>query len=169
VSAPWVLAGSLLALPIAFLVWRLALRELGSRPAALVAALVAFGALAVFPERVRTAMDDTQRFRDVPVELRDRYGSRLIADEPVFRALRARIAADETYYVHLGPPGTPEEPELDGPFRHWTFWWLLPRVAVDSPQEADWIVSRNADPETLGVELGEIVNVGTTTSLGRVL
>ena len=167
-SAPWILAGSLLALPVALVVWRLAVHELGSRPAALVAALATFGALAVFPERVRTAVDGTQRFKNLSVDVRDRYGSRVIADARVFRTLRERIAPDETYYLQVETAEPGVHPVSGGPFRHWTLGWLLPRVAVDSPEEADWIVSRNADPGTLGVELEEIVEIGPNISLGRV-
>lgn len=167
-SAPWVLAGSLLALPVAYVVWRLAVHELGSRSAALVAALATFGAVAVFPDRLQSAVDDTQRFREVPVELRERYGSRVIADARVFRALRTQIPPDETYYLHVETTEPGVHPVSGGPFRHWTLGWLLPRVAIDSPEEADWVILRNADPETLGVEFEEIVEIGTNISLGRV-
>jgi len=168
VSASWILAGSVLALPVAYLVWRLADHELGSRAAALVAALATFGAVTVLPERLQTAVDGTQRFRAVPVDLRDRYGSRVIADERVFRTLRQRIPPDETYYLQVERPGAGVRRESGGAFRHWTLWWLLPRVAVASPEEADWVISRNADPETLGVELEEVSEIGTSTLLGRV-
>jgi hypothetical protein len=168
VSAPWVLAGSLLALPVAYVVWRLAVQELGSRPAALVAVLATFGALAALPDRLQTAVDGTQRFRDLPVDVRERYGSRVIADAHVFRTLRRRIPRDETYYLQLALPEPGVQPESGGPFRHWTLGWLLPRIAVDSPEEADWVISWRADPETLGVELEEIRQIGRTISLGRV-
>jgi hypothetical protein len=168
VSAPWVLAGSLLALPVSYVVWRLAVHELGSRPAALLAALATFGAVTVFPERLQTAVDGTQRFRTLSVDVRDRYGSRVIAEARVFRTLRERIPADATYYLQLERPGAGVQPESGGAFRHWTLGWLLPRVAVDSPEEADWVISRNADPETLGVEYEELREIGTNISLGRV-
>ncbi|MGH3020765.1 MAG: hypothetical protein ACRDNR_11490 [Gaiellaceae bacterium] len=167
-SAPWVLAGSLLALPVAYVVWRLAVHELGSRAAALIAALATFGAVTVFPERVKTAVDGTQRFRALSVDVRDRYGGRVIADAQVFRTLRQRIPPDDTYYLQLEFPGPGVRPESGGSFRHWTLRWLLPRIAVASPEEADWVISRNADPETLGVEFEELEEIGTNISLGRV-
>ena len=46
--------------------------------------------------------------------------------------------------------------------------WLLPRVAVATPRQARWIVSRFADPGTAGVPVADVRKLAPNTFVARV-
>ena len=166
-SVVWILAGAVVALPVAYGVWRLTVRELGSRAVAIVTALLSFAVVTVFPDRVVTAVRDTQTFRELSAYERVRWsGHRVVADSRAFDALRARIPPGATYYLQI--EGAGGKRVSGGAFRHWALGWLLPRIAVRSPAEAEWVIAKNADPRRLEIEYVGVERIAADVSLGRV-
>ena len=64
----------------------------------------------------------------------------------VWGDLRRTIPRHDRYYLQTNY----------GLVHFWTFTSLLPRIAVDDPRKADWVVSYRADPKELGVPLGPV-------------
>jgi len=129
------------------------------------AALVAILAGSVLweaPSAFRSAADDA------------RTRSRLNASErelvPAFqvqvdgRALRAAthvIPPSATYFLDA----TPEDA---GTARPITFYYLFPRRYVDSPADADWVLSYGAHPPRVDVRLGKDVRLGPSLVAAKV-
>jgi hypothetical protein len=167
VSVAWILAGAAVGLPVAYGVWRLTVQELGSQAAALVTAVLSFVALAVFPDRLATVARDAQTFRELSDYERVRWsGRRVIVDSQAFDALRERIPPGATYYLQV--EGAGGRPVSGGVFRHWALGWLLPRTAVASPDQAEWVIAENADPRRLDVDYESVERIAPDILLGRV-
>lgn len=140
---------------VAFVVWRMALRQLGSQiPAALAAAIAVAGLLA-FPQAVKDAAASARRYENHRRAQDDRpEGPRQCLTTNFNRCVRARvmdevrtlIPENERYFVQA----------RSGTIRFWSFTALLPRVAVESPRDADWILSYRAEPADLGLRLAKV-------------
>jgi hypothetical protein len=124
----------------------LARRETDSRAAALLAAGMLAAGLVLYPLQLGRAAKgarDGHRIGDYAAE---RYGAagRGFSVKGVDRA-KALIPAGATYYLDV-------EPRFGGPaFGFWARGWLLPRIAVSKPGDADWILAFYRDPDVLGV------------------
>jgi hypothetical protein len=166
-SAPWVLAGFLLALPVAYVVWWLAARELRSQAAAVVTAALSFVAAGLFPDRLANVVSDTRTFRELSGYERVRWsGRRVIVDSRAFDLLRARIPPGAKYYLQI--EGAGGRPVSGGVFRHWALGWLLPRTAVVSPEQAEWVIAVNAEPARLELDYGSVERIAPDILLARV-
>jgi hypothetical protein len=147
----------------AFLVWRLARGEAESWAFAfLVAAILAAG-LSTFPLQLARAADGARDARRIGPRAAELYGGarRGFSVEAVDRA-KSVIPPDATYFLDIASR------KGGSAMRFWTRGWLLPRVAVDSPEKADWIISWRDDPRRLGIPLAEVRNVGPKTWVARV-
>jgi hypothetical protein len=57
---------------------------------------------------------------------------------------------------HLIPPHDRFYVETDyGLIRFWTFTSLLPRIAVQDPKDAQWVIVYRANPDKLGVTISK--------------
>ena len=68
----------------------------------------------------------------------------------IFDVVLETIPAHETYYVAAGGgPGS-------GDFAAWAHTVLLPRIAVDDPAKADWILTLGVDPRSVGPHVDSV-------------
>jgi hypothetical protein len=149
----------------AFVVWRTAVRRLRSHAAAGVAAAIAAAGLLGFPEAARDAAASARRFEQHR-RAQDDYagGPRECLTNNLNRCVRARvmdevaslIPEDERYYVD----------SRSGLIRFWAFTALLPRVAVASPSEAEWILSYRSDPAALPVRVRKVRTIAPVFANG---
>jgi hypothetical protein len=77
-----------------------------------------------------------------------RYG----IDERVFARVRQLVPPDATYAVEAGP-SIGERTRVALPF--WAAFTLAPRVRVEDPRRAEWIVTWGLPPERLGVNTAD--------------
>lgn len=104
--------------------------------------------------------------------LAPRYGVSEHGVHPeLFDNAAALIPPGATYY--LAPaPDLPSR--MRSAFIAWSLGYLLPRIAVSDPADADWILTLGVDPATVGPELSktwivkEAVGDAPAASLGRV-
>lgn len=157
------LAWQVVVVAAALLVWRLARQEHGSRAFALLAAAILAAGLATFPLQLARAAKGARDAKRIGPQAAELFGGagRSFSVNAVERAAKA-IPADATYYLDVAPR------EGGSAMRFWTRGRLLPRIAVDSPEQADWILSWREDPRRLGLPLGEVRNVGPKTWVARV-
>jgi hypothetical protein len=143
--------------------WRVVRRELGSVPAALLAAGALAAGLAVLPLQTARALDDAYDAKAFSRYAAERYGA---AGRGFSVALLDRVRQvlprDAVYYLDVKHrPGATA-------LRFWTRGWLLPRIAVASPDEADWVLSWRGDPDALPVELADRQEVAPGVVVARV-
>jgi hypothetical protein len=139
----------------AFVVYRLARRETGALPVALLAGAIALAALVVFPRTVKDTASAARRYErhrianmHRPDGPEDCLTSNLHAcvRERVWGELRHLIPAHDRYYLQTLYPLV----------QYWTFTSLLPRIAVENVADADWVVSYRTDPKVLGVRFSSV-------------
>ena len=113
---------------------------------ATVALASAFGAAPFLAWRVVQDVRYTSALGSAAVEriVPSTYG----IDGAAFDFLEAAIPAGESFYVR--------DAVEDQVFANYARATLLPRIAVDDPQRADWLVTRGVDPETLGARLENV-------------
>jgi hypothetical protein len=157
------LAWQIVVVAGAFLVWHLARREAESRAFALLTVAILAAGLTTFPLQLARAADGARDARRLGPRAAELFGGerRAFSVEAVDRAKTA-IPPHATYFLDIAPR------KGGSAMRFWTRGWLLPRVAVDSPDEAEWIVSWRDDPRRLGIPLAEVRKVGTKTWVARV-
>ncbi|MEO8289672.1 MAG: hypothetical protein ABI649_01590 [Gaiellaceae bacterium] len=157
------LAWQVVVVGAALLVWRLARREAPSRAFAFLAAAILAAGLATFPLQLARAAKGARDARRIGPRAAELFGGagRSFSVNSVERARQA-IPPDATYFLDVAPR------QGGSAMRFWTRGWLLPRIAVDSPEEADWIVSWREDPRRLGIPLAEVRMVGPRTWVARV-
>jgi hypothetical protein len=73
-------------------------------------------------------------------------------DEQVFERVRAMVPSDATYAIAVDPDLHWRQREA---LPKWAGFSLLPRVRVDDPARADWIVSWGVPPAELGVDVAD--------------
>jgi hypothetical protein len=144
-----------LTVAAAFLVFRLARSETRALPVALLAGAVALAGLVVFPRTVKDTAAAARRFErhwsanrhrpDGPQDCLTMNFHTCVRDR-VWGELRRRIPVHDRYYLQTDY----------GLVHFWTFTSLLPRIAVDDPHQADWIISYRANPKTLGIRLAAL-------------
>ena len=160
---PWAVA----ALVPALGVWYVAYRELGSRLAAAGAALAVAVTVAYLPLQIDHAVKRANTYEELTRPQAERFPAHRVHPSPqVFDRLRARIPDHATYFLYV--KDSTGELVSGGGFRHWALGWLLPRVAVATPRQARWIVSRFADPGTAGVPVADVRKLAPNTFVARV-
>jgi hypothetical protein len=163
-STPVLVALLLAWLPFAlgggYLVWRRLRHQLDSRVAGLVGALVAVVAVMLPYQIARTVYlaDRVDRPLSSRRELAPAYSFGTI-DVGFFDRLRTSMPAGSAYFVAAPAP--------DLTIRAWSFYWLLPRVAVATRTDANWIVGRDVDRRKLGVRLAGILHGDYRVFAGR--
>ena len=143
------------AVAAAFVVFRLARRETGALPVALLAAAIALAGLVVFPRTVKDTAAAAHRYERLWSMNSHRKGGpkdcltfnfHACVNERVWGELRQLIPKHDRFYLQTDY----------GLVHFWTLTSLLPRIAVADPRRADWVISYRADPKALGVRLGPL-------------
>ena len=139
----------------AYLVARLARVETRSVAVAVLAGAIAFAGLVVYPRTIKDTAQAAHRYerlwssnkhrKDGPQDCLTMNFRACVRDR-VWGDLRRTIPRHDRYYLQTNY----------GLVHFWTFTSLLPRIAVDDPRKADWVVSYRADPKELGVPLGPV-------------
>lgn len=153
----------LVVLGAGLVTWRVVRREVGSRAAAFVAAAALAAGLVLFPLKVYRAFDAARATAGL-----GRYEAE--RDGPARRGFKVALvdrAAEiiprgDSYYLAVGGG------KGGGALRFWARTWLLPRIAVNSPHEADWVFAWHTDPRALGARYARIEQIGQDTYLARV-
>jgi hypothetical protein len=139
----------------AYLVFRLARRETGALSVAVLAGAIALAGLVVYPRTIKDTAAAARRYERLWSTNNHRKGGpqdcltmnfRACVNDRVWGELRRTIPERDRYYLQTNY----------GLVHFWTFTSLLPRIAVDDPRKADWVVSYRADPKALGVHLGPV-------------
>jgi hypothetical protein len=157
------LAWQVVVAAVAVFVWRLARREGGSRALAVLAAAILAAGLATFPLQLGRAAQGARDAKRIGARTAELYGGlgRRFSVRSVERA-KSVIPPGATYYLDIAPR------RGGSAMRFWARGRLLPRIDVDSPEEAGWILAWREDPRALGVELAEVRRVGPETWVARV-
>jgi hypothetical protein len=143
------------AVGAAYLVFRLARRETGALPVAILAGAIALAGLVVYPRTIKDTAAAAHRYERLWSSNKHRADGpqdcltmnfRSCVRERVWGELRRTIPRRDRYYLQTNY----------GLVHFWTFTSLLPRIAVDDPRKADWVISYRADPKALGVPLGPV-------------
>lgn len=97
---------------------------------------------------------DIRQTSKIDAWLLPRYGVSEHGLHPeLFDNAAALIPEGDRYY--LAP--SPELPSaMRSAFVEWSLGYLLPRIAVSDPEDADWILTLGVDPETVGPELSQV-------------
>jgi len=136
----------------ALVVFRLSRREAGALPVALLAGAIALAGLVVFPRTVKDTAAAARRFERHWNANKHRAGGpqdcltanfHACVRERVWAELRQLIPEHDRYYLQTDY----------GLIHFWTFTSLLPRIAVQNVDDADWVISYRADPKVLGARL----------------
>jgi len=139
----------------ALVVFRLSRQETKVLPVAVLAAVVALAGLVVYPRTIKDTATAAHRYERLWSSNKNRKDGpqdcltmnlRACVRERVWDELRQTIPKRDRYYLQTNY----------GLVHFWTFTSLLPRIAVDDPGKADWVVSYRADPNALGVPLGPV-------------
>ena len=143
------------AVAAAFVVYRLARRETGLLTVAVLAGAIALAGLVVYPRTIKDTASAAHRYERLWSTNRHRKGGpqdcltfnfHACVNDRVWGQLRQLIPKHDRFYLQTDY----------GLIHVWTFTSLLPRIAVDDPRKADWVISYRADPKTLGVKLGPL-------------
>jgi hypothetical protein len=146
--------GIVVAAVLAPLVWRHTLAAVGGAlgVAALIS-LLAVSTAAAAPFVAWRIVEDvhyTSRYTSPQAE---RIGGDMAGiDWHLYTWLRSRIPRHDTFYVDLPP--LPLHDQIAN--RYWSGYVLLPRIRVDDPREADWVLGWGKRPDARGVRLGRV-------------
>lgn len=167
-SGPGVFGTILLALGLAlgaglgFVAWRRLRALLGSAgapgsSAAVVLAVALASSAGAAPFVAWRIVQDLRYTTGISRENAERIGAfENSLDGGVFDRVAAEMPATATYYVaDSGGPAS-------GDFRAWAQTVLLPRIAVSDPRRADWLLTFNRDPSTVGVAVTAVRRVPTS-------
>ena len=142
------------AVAAAYLVFRLARRETGVLSVAVLAGAIALAGLVVYPRTIKDTAAAAHRYEHLWSTNRHRQGGprdcltmnfRACVNDRVWGELRHEIPKSDRYYVQTNY----------GLVRFWTFTSLLPRIAVEHPKDAQWVIVYRANPDKLGVKLSK--------------
>lgn len=93
-------------------------------------------------------VEDIRYTSSIDAWLVPRYGVSVYEVHPeIFDNAAARIPAGDTYYV-ISDPGLDRTSRAA--FRQWALGYLLPRVAVADPGDAQWILTLGVRPASIG-------------------
>ena len=157
------LAWQVVVIAAAYAAWRLVRREPGSTAYAALATAILVAGLCTFPLQLGRALKGARDAKRIGPRTAELYGGlgRSFSVNSVERA-REAIPPDATYYLDVAPR------QGGSAMRFWARGRLLPRIAVTSPEEAEWVVAWREDPRELGVPLAEVRNVGPQTWVAKV-
>jgi hypothetical protein len=139
----------------ALVVFRLSRQETKALPVAVLAAGVALAGLVVYPRTIKDTAAAAHRYERLWSANRNRPGGawdcltfnfHACVHERVWGELRQTIPKHDRYYVQTEY----------GLVRFWTFTSLLPRIAVERPADADWVISYRGNPKALGVRYSKL-------------
>jgi hypothetical protein len=143
------------AVAASYLVYRLARRETRALSVAVLAGAIALAGLVVYPRTIKDTAAAAHRYEkhwsankhraDGPEDCLT-MNFRACVHDRVWGELRRRIPKHDRYYLQTNY----------GLVHFWTFTSLLPRIAVDDPHKADWVISYRANPKALGVPLDSL-------------
>lgn len=143
------------AVVAAYVVTRLARRDTKTVSVAVLAGAITFAGLFVYPRTIKDTAAAAHRYErlwssnkhraDGPRDCLTMNFHSCVRDR-VWGELRQKIPKHDRYYLQTNY----------GLVHFWTFTSLLPRIAVDDPRKADWIISYRADPKALGVPLASL-------------
>jgi hypothetical protein len=143
------------AVAVAIVVFRLARRQTGALSVAVLASAIALGGLVVYPRTIKDTAAAAHRYEQLWSSNRHRKGGpkdcltfnfHNCVNDRVWAQLRRLIPKHDRFYLQTN----------FGLVHFWTFTSLLPRIAVDDPRRADWVIWYRADPSRLGVRLGQV-------------
>jgi hypothetical protein len=138
-------------------VWYVAQSELRSRWSAALAALAAAGTLLWLPGQVHNALSDARTYHRIGRMQADNAAAISLGLDPhTYERIRALVPPHATMYV-----------TGSGKFRFWAFTDLLPRLAVDNPQNAEWALTAKPALDLPGVRFARIYHLHNAT-LGRI-
>jgi hypothetical protein len=139
----------------ALVVFRLARQETKAVTVAVLAAAIALAGLVVYPRTIKNTAAAAHRYERLWSANRHRadgpkdcltFNLQACVRDRVWGELRRIIPTHDRIYVQTG----------SGLVRFWTWTSLLPRIAVEDPRDADWVISYRADPHTLGVRYAKL-------------
>jgi hypothetical protein len=137
-----------------YVVYRIARGETKSLAVALLAAAIALAGLVVYPRTLKDTASAAHRAERLWSVNRHRAGGpkdcltfnfNACVNDKAWAELRRLIPKHDRFYLQTN----------FGLVHFWTFTSLLPRIAVDDPKKADWVIWYRADPSKLGVRLGK--------------
>ena len=136
-----------------YVVFRIARGETRSLAVALLAAAIALAGLVVYPRTLKDTASAAHRAERLWSVNRHRkngpkdcltFNFNACVNDRAWAELRRLIPKHDRFYLQTN----------FGLVHFWTFTSLLPRIAVDDPKKADWVIWYRADPGKLGVRLG---------------
>ena len=138
-------------------VWWVARSELRSSWAAALAGLATAGALFWLPAQLHGALADARSYHRIGRAEADNAGALANGLDPAnYTRIRALVPPDAKLYI-----------TGDGRFRFWAYTDLLPRLAVDSPEDAQWVLTRKPTIDIPGVRIARVYRLHGAT-LGRI-
>jgi hypothetical protein len=154
------------AVVAALLVFRRARSETGVLAVAVLAGAVALAALVVYPRTFKDTAAAAHRYRNHQKAQSSQPGGPQDCLTANFHAcVRERVWGE---LRHLIPPHDRFYVETDyGLIRFWTFTSLLPRIAVEHPRDAQWVIVYRANPDRLGVKLSKRVLIRHVYANGK--
>ena len=135
---------------LGYLAW---VRPPGERRRGSVAVTVAIAAIAIAPAPYVTwrIVEDVRYTSGLSSWIAARYGVSVVQVHPaIFDAAAAHMPRTARYYLKVSPTVDSTRRQA---FEQWAAGWLLPRVAVSSPGQAEWILTLGVDPSTVGPPL----------------
>jgi hypothetical protein len=115
----------------AVVVFRVARTQLGSAPVALVPALAVAAALFWLPGVAHDTLARIRIYHRLGRSQADLAAATQYSLHPrAFVRVKATVPRDAKLYIRG-----------NGAFRFWAYTYLLPRVAVDDPAKADWVLA----------------------------
>jgi hypothetical protein len=139
----------------ALVVFRLSRQETKVLPVAVLAGAIALAGLVVYPRTIKDTAAAAHRYERLWSANKNRPGGpwdcltfnlHACVRERVWGELRQIIPKHDRFYVQTDY----------GLVRFWTFTSLLPRIAVEKPRDADWVISYRGDPRTLGLRYSKL-------------
>jgi len=141
------------AVVAAYVVFRIARGETRSLVVAALAAAIALAGLVVYPRTLKDTASAAHRAERLWSDNRHRkagpkdcltFNFHACVNDHAWAELRRLIPKHARFYLETNY----------GLVHFWTFTSLLPRIAVDDPHKADWVIWYRANPDRLGVRLG---------------
>jgi hypothetical protein len=123
-------------------------------PVTLLLATTLAAGVAAVPLATWRIVEDIRYTSSLDSWLADNYGVSVYEVHPaLYDELRRLIPPGDTYYLRAGRT---QDPTSAGAFREWALGILLPRVAVESPDDADWLVTLGVDPRSVGPRVDRV-------------
>lgn len=142
------------------------------RAQSIAVAAVAVLAIAAFPYIAWRVTEDIRYTSRLDPWIANRYGVSVFRVHPaIFDNAASHMPADARYYLASSPQIDDTRRKA---FAQWAAGWLLPRIAVASPAQADYVLTLGLRPNSVGAPIARTWRVmppllGTPAAyLGRV-